>query len=61
MFLRACSDQGIAPKSLDKLLQLLFNSSKELMVELAVTVAAGEPFLKATYILEGDGLHAIQC
>ena len=60
-FLRACSDQSIAPKSLDKLLQLLLHSSKELMVELAVTVDAGEPFVKATYILEGDGQLAIEC
>ena len=60
-FLRACSDQGIAPKSLDKLLQLLLQSSKELMVELAVTVDAGVPFVKATYKLEGDGLLAIEC
>ena len=60
-FLRAYSDQGIAPKSLDKLLQLLLHSSKELMVELAVTFDAGEPLVKATYKLEGDGLLAIDC
>jgi hypothetical protein len=58
-FLRVCSDQGVAPKSLDKLLQLLLHSSKELMVEFAVTVDAGEPFVKATYKLEGDGPLAI--
>ena len=60
-FLRACSDQGIAPKSLDKLFRLLLHSSKELMVELAVTVDAGEPFVKATYKLEGNGPLAIEC
>ena len=60
-FLRAYFNQGIAPKSLDKLLQLLLQSSKELMVELAVTVDAGEPFVKATYKLEGDGPLAIEC
>ena len=60
-FLKACYDQGIAPKSLDKLLQLLLQSSKELMIEIAVTVDAGEPFVKATYKLEGDGPLAIEC
>lgn len=60
-FLNALSSQGVAPKSLDKLLQLLLHSSKELMVELSVSVDAGEPFVKATYRLEGDGPLALEC
>ena len=31
------------------------------MVELAITVDAGEPFVKATYFLEGDGPLVFSC
>ena len=33
----------------------------QLMVELAITVDAGEPFVKATYFLEGDGPLVFSC
>lgn len=33
----------------------------QLMVEVAITVDAGEPFVKATYTLEGDGPLALIC
>ena len=31
-------------------------NEKKLKMELAAVVDAGEPFVKATYVLEGDGL-----
>ena len=37
------------------------SSSKELLLELAVTVDAGEPLVKACYKLEGDGPLAFEC
>ena len=52
-FLRACSDQGVAPKSLDKLLQHFLHSPKELMVEFTVTVDVGEPFVRLLTNLRG--------
>ncbi len=45
-------------------LEQLFNNpttKSQLMVELAVTVDAGEPFVKATYYLEGDGPLVFTC
>lgn len=51
----------VAPKSKKKLEQLLLTSPKELIVELAAVVDAGEPFVKATYKLEGDGPLALEC
>ena len=37
------------------------NQKSQLMVELAITVDAGEPFVKATYFLEGDGPLVFSC
>ena len=48
-------NSSIAPKSHEKLLHLLQTKGKELLIELAVNVDVGEVFVKATYILEGDG------
>ena len=52
-----------SPTTCNKLLQLLSdkNKSEFLQVELAVVVDAGEPFVKATYKLEGDGALAFTC
>lgn len=55
------SSTDVAPKSKEKLMALLRSSPKELLVELAVTIDAGEPFVKATYKLEGDGPLALEC
>ena len=57
-FINSCD---VAPKSTQKLQQLLHSSSKELLLELAVTVDAGEIFVKACYKLEGDGPLAFEC
>ncbi len=45
-FLRRNPD--VAPKSREKLVQLLHTQSNKLEVELAVNFDAGEPFVKAT-------------
>ena len=55
------SADGVAPKSKEKLQQILLTSPHDLLVELAATIDAGEPFIKATYKLEGDGPLALQC
>ena len=51
-------NQVIAPRLADYLRVLLEDqdSRKLLIVELAAVIDAGELFVKATYILEGDGL-----
>lgn len=48
---------SVSPATIGKLLSILRNhKEKELLqVELAVTIDAGMPFVKATYNLEGDG------
>ena len=51
----------VAPKSREKLLNLIRTQSCKLLIELAVDVDAGEPFVKATYNLEGDGPLALEC
>ena len=45
------------PPTRSKLLEILNDPSKcrKLQIELAITVDAGEPFVKSTYRLEGDG------
>ena len=45
------------PPSKVKLQEILHDppSKRKLMIELAMTIDAGEPFVKATYCLEGDG------
>ena len=57
-FLEELKNMDIASKISDHLRQLLACEldRKALIMELAAVVDAGEPFLKATYNLEGDGL-----
>ena len=50
----------VAPKSQEKLLQLVHKQSDKLLVELAVNYDVGEPIVKATYTLEGDGPLALK-
>ena len=59
-FLRATE---ASPTTCNKLLQLLSDKSKFefLQLELAVVIDAGEPFVKATYKLEGDSALAFTC
>ena len=51
----------VAPKSCQKLKNLLQTAGTELLIEFAVIVDVGEPFVKATYSLEGDGPLAPAC
>ena len=51
----------VAPRSHEKLQLLCQNDEMNLMVELAVTIDAGEPFVKVCYTLEGDGPLALSC
>lgn len=53
----------ISPATRGKLLSMLRDSDekKYLMVELAATIDAATPFVKATYNLEGDGPLAFTC
>ena len=52
-----------SPATTVKLLQLFSDRQKHeyLQLELAVVIDAGEPFVKATYSLEGDGALAFKC
>ena len=54
---------GLSPATRGKLLSILNDPRQKsyLMVELAVTVDAGMPFVKATYNFEGDGPLALTC
>ncbi|CAB4039355.1 RNA-directed DNA polymerase from transposon BS [Paramuricea clavata] len=54
-FLTANRDTGTAPATTRKLLDIIANSEAKLKIEIAATVDAGEPFVKKTYSLEGDG------
>ena len=57
------SDEDFASVLKPKLLAVLEDpqQSKLLQLELAATIDAGEPFVKATYRLEGDGPLALEC
>ena len=57
------TNYGELHSTIEKLLSVLRNpqEKKLLQVELAVTVDAGMPFVKATYNLEGDGTLALTC
>ena len=50
-------EDGNLPPSRIQLLEILNDppSNRKLKMELAITVDAGEPFVKATYHMEGDG------
>ncbi len=56
-------EASVSPATVDKLLSILQDpqEKKLLQVELAVTVDAGMPFVRATYNLEGDGPLALSC
>ena len=41
----------VAQKSREKLVTLLSNNLEQLLVELAVVIDAGEPFVRGTYVL----------
>ena len=51
----------LLPATSGKLLEIINNPAKnrKLRMELAITVDAMEPFVKATYNLEGDGALAL--
>ena len=53
----------ISPATRGKLLSMLRDDEERkcLMVELAATIDAATPFVKATYNLEGDGPFALNC
>ena len=53
----------LAPATRRKLLGILQDSPKnsKLQLELAAVIGAGEPFVKATYTLEGDGALVFGC
>ena len=55
------NNTDVAPKSREKLLQLVHMQPSTLQIELAGNYDAGEPFGKATYTLEGDGPLALKC
>ena len=56
------STQEVGDATRSKLLDIIHDSQKcvHLRIELAAAVDAGEPFVKATYRLEGDGPLSIQ-
>ena len=60
-FLRQYDDIG--PTTRPKLLSFFADQQKLalLQLEIAATVDWGEPFVKATYFLEGDGPLALEC
>ena len=53
----------LSPATRNKLLQIMADPLKNarLQIELAAVIDAGEPFVKATYTLEGDGPLALNC
>ena len=53
----------LAPATRRKLLSILQDSQKnsKLQLELAAVIDAGEPFVKATYKLEGNGALVFSC
>ena len=61
-FVHSCRTE-LSATTRRKLLQILKQPVKisRLQVELAVVIDAGEPFVKATYLLEGDGPLALKC
>ena len=58
---RFLESDHMPPATSSKLLDILNDSAKnrKLKIELAITVDAMEPFVKATYVLEGDGALAL--
>ena len=60
-FLTDSANAGLAPNSLAKLQHLMLTKGHDLLVELAATIDAGEPFVKATYRLQGDSPLVLEC
>ena len=60
-FLRQNDDVGLATRI--KLLSFFDDLQKHALLQLkiAAMVDWGEPFVKATYLLEGDGPLALEC
>ena len=58
-----CESEDIAPATRGKLLAFFSDPNKKavLQIELAAIIDWGEPFVKATYKLEGDGPLALVC
>ena len=55
-FLADLSTSGnVAPATASKLRHVIANSETKLKIDIAATVDAGEPFVKKTHSLEGDG------
>ena len=59
LFLSCQSD--VAPATMRKLVALLTDKKDMLMMELAAVIDVGEPLVKTTYDLEGDGPLALNC
>ena len=55
------SHNDMAPATTTKLLSILANKKDTLKVELAAVIDAGEPLVKTTYYLEGDGPLSLNC
>ena len=57
------SNEDFSPAMKTKLLAILSDATNKalLMVEMAAVVDAGEPLVKATYRLEGDGPLSLEC
>ena len=53
----------VCPRLAQQLQAIIFDPQRlvDLKLELAVTVNIGEPFVKATYFLEGDGPLVLAC
>ena len=57
------SNPELSPATRRKLLDMLNDSNVKscIQIEMAVVIDAGEPFVKATYKLEGDGALVFHC
>ena len=60
---RFVATADLSPAAKLKLQNIINNPTQksQLMVKLAITVDAGEPFVKATYFLEGNGPLVFSC
>ena len=52
------ANDDLPPATSGKLLEILNDPAKK-QIEMAITVDTMEPFVKATYILEGNGALAL--
>ncbi len=58
---RFVATADVFPAAKLKVRNIMTTLKSQLMVELAITVDAGEPFINATYFLEGDGPLVLSC